>query len=155
MPSSRMAADKPAIPTDLEHQVGNTVVTVAQETVTPVMEKEDPMGTPPIETRTVGMQGVKYATIDMRILNQLGRLEVADQSLAKLVQRTTQPEPTLEPASVPGMMEVELVQMAQATTSQAAPSAGSQGTTGSELSNNQKTQGKGHGKRQVDWRTVH
>ena len=57
-----------------------------------------------------------------------------------------QPKPALGPAEIPGMMEVELVQMAQATTSQAAPSMGSQGTAGSELSSDQKTQGGGHGK---------
>ena len=36
--------------------------------------------------------------------------------------------------------------MAQATTSQAAPSTDSQGTAGSKLSGDQKTQGGGHGK---------
>ena len=87
-----------------------------------------------------------YATIDMRILDQLGRLEVADQGPTELVQGATQPRPALGPAEIPGMMEVQLVQTAQATTSQAAPSMGSQGTAGSELSGNQKTQGEGHGK---------
>ena len=69
-----------------------------------------------------------------------------DQGPTELVQGATQPRPALGPAEIPGMMEVELVQMAQATTSQAAPSTGSQGTAGSELSGDQKTQGGGHGK---------
>ena len=82
----------------------------------------------------------------MRILDQLGRSEVADQGLIELMQGATQPRPVLGPAEIPGMMEVELVQTAQATTSQAAPLTGSQGTAGSELSSDQKTQGGGHGK---------
>ena len=43
VPLSRMAANEPVIPTDLEHKVGTTGVTVAQEMVTPVMEKEETM----------------------------------------------------------------------------------------------------------------
>ena len=77
----------------------------------------------------------------MRILDQLGRLEVADQGPTKLVQGAMQPRPALGPAEIPGMMEVELVQTAQATMSQAAPSTGSQGTAGRKLSSDQKTQG--------------
>ena len=42
--------------------------------------------------------------------------------------------------------QVRITEVAQATTSQAAPSMGSQGTAGSELSSDQKTQGGGHGK---------
>ena len=146
VPSSRMAANEPIVPTDLECQVGTTEVTVVQETVTPVMEEEEPMGPPPIETRTVETQGGNYATINMRILDQFGRLEVADQGRTELVQGATQPKPALGPAEIPGMMEVELVQTAQATTSQAAPLTESKGTAGSEPSSNQKTQGVEHGK---------
>ena len=146
VPSSGMATDEPVIPTDLECRFRTTEVTVVQETVTPVMEKEEPTGLPPIETRTVEIQGGNYTTIDMRILDQLGRLEVMDQGLTELMQGAMQPKPALGPAEIPGMMEVELVQTAQATMSQAAPSMGSQGTAGSELSDNRKTQGGGHGK---------
>ena len=146
VPSSGMATDEPMIPTNLECQVGTTEVTVTQETVTPVMWEEEPTGPPPIETRTIETQGGNYAMIDTRILDQLGRLEVADQGLTKLVQGAMQPKPALGLAEISGMMEVELVQMAQATMSQAAPSTGSQGTAGSELSGDQKTQGGGHGK---------
>ena len=146
VPSSGMATDEPVIPTDLEHQVRTTEVTVAQERVTLVTEEEEPMGLPPIETRTIETQWGNYAMIDMRILDQLGRLEVADQGPTGTVQGAMQPRPALGPAEIPGMMEVELVQMAQATMSQAAPLTGSQGTAGSELSSDQKTQGGGHGK---------
>ena len=146
VPSSGTATDEPVIPTDLECQVRTTEVTVAQETVAPVMEEEEPTGPPPIETRTIETQRGNYATIDTRILDQLGRLEVADQGPMELVQGVTQPKPALGPAEIPGMMEVELVQRAQATMSQAAPSTGSQGTAGSELSGGQQTQGGGHGK---------
>ena len=131
---------------DLECQVRTMEVTVVQEMVAPVMEEEEPMGPPPIETRTIETQWGNYATIDMRILYQFGRLEVADQGPTELVQGAMQPRPALGPAEIPGMMEVELVQTAQATTSQAAPSTGSQGTAGSELSGDQKTQGGGHRK---------
>ena len=141
VPSSGTAANEPIIPTDLECQVRTTEVTVAQETVT-----LEPTGPPPIETRTVETQGGNYATIDTRILDQLGRLEVADQGPTELVQGATQPKPALGPVEIPSMMEVELVQMAQATKSQAAPSTGSKGTSGSELSGDQKTQGGEHGK---------
>ena len=146
VPSSRMATDEPMIPTNLERQVRTTEVTVVQEMVALVMEEEEPTGLPPIETRTIKIQRGNYATIDTRILDQMGRLEVADQGLTKLVQGAMQPKPALGPAEIPGMMEVELVQMAQATTSQAAPSMESQETAGSKLSSNQKTQGGGHGK---------
>ena len=144
--SSRMAMDEPMIPIDLECQVRTTEVTFAQETVAPVTEEEEPVGPPSIEARTVKTQWGNYATINMRILDQLGRSEVADQGPTELVQGATQPRPALGPAEIPGMMEVELVQTAQATTSQAAPSTGSQGTAGSKLSGDQKTQGGGHGK---------
>ena len=117
-----------------------------QETFTPVTQGEEPMGLPAIETSTIQTQGGNYATNDTRILDQLGRLEVADQGPTKPVQGVMQPKPALGPAEIPSMMEVELVQMAQATTSQATPSTGSQETAGSELSGNQKTQGGGHRK---------
>ena len=146
VPSSGTATDEPVIPINLERQVRTTEVTVAQETVAPVMEEEEPAGPPPIETRTIETQWGNYATIDKRILDQLGRSEVMDQGPTKLVQRATQHRPALGPAEIPGMMEAELVQTAQATMSQAAPSTGSPGTAGSELSGDQKTQGGGHGK---------
>ena len=73
VPSSGVATDEPVIPTDLECQVRTTEVTVVQETVAPVMEEEEPMGLPPMEARTIKTQGGNYATIDMRILDQLGR----------------------------------------------------------------------------------
>ena len=146
VPSSRMVTDKPMIPTDLECQVRTTEVTVAQEMVALVMEEEEPTGPPPIETRTIETQRGNYAMIDTRILDQLGRLEVADQGPTELVQGAMQPKPALRPAEIPGLMEVELVQTAQATTSQAVPSMESQGTAGSKLSSDQKTQGGGHGK---------
>ena len=146
VPSSGTATDEAVIPTNLERQVETTEVTVAQEMVTPVTEEEEPMGPPPIETRTVETQGGNYAMIDMRVLDQLGRLEVADQGLTELMQGVSQPKPVLGLAEIPGMMEVELVQMAQATTSQAALLTGSQGSAGGELNSNQKTQGEGHGK---------
>ena len=154
VPSSGTATDEPVIPTNLEHQVRTMEVTVAQETVTPVMEEEEPMGPPPIETRTIETQRGNYAMIDMRILDQLGRLEVADQGLTKLVQGTTQPKPALGPAEIPGLMEVELVQMAQATTIQAAPSTESQGTAGSKLKRPENS-GRRIQKRQVDWKAAH
>ena len=56
VPSSGMATDEPVIPTDLECQVRTMEVTVAQETVTLVTEEEEPMGPPPIETRTIETQ---------------------------------------------------------------------------------------------------
>ena len=146
VPSSGMATDEPMIPINLECQVRTTEVTVVQETVVLVTEEEEPTGPPPIETRTIETQGGNFAMIDMRILDQLGRSEEVDQGLTELMQGATQPRPALGPAEIPGMMEVELVQTAQATTSQAAPSMGSQGTAGSELSGDQKTQGGGHRK---------
>ena len=97
-------------------------MTVAQETVALVTEEEEPTGLPPIETRTIETQKGNYATIDMRILDQLGRLEVVDQGPTEVMQGAKQPKPALGPAEIPGLMEVELVQTAQATTSQAAPS---------------------------------
>ena len=42
VPSSRTATDEPMIPIDLECQVRIMEVTVAQETVTLVMEEEEP-----------------------------------------------------------------------------------------------------------------
>ena len=146
VPSSGAVADETIIPANLECQVGTTEVIVVLKTVTLVMEEGKLTEPPPIETRTVETQGGNYVTIDTRILDQLARSEVADQSAIKLMQGATQPKPALGPAGIPGMMEVELVQTAQATTSQTAPSARSQETAGSELSIDQKTQGGGHGK---------
>ena len=108
--SSRTVTDEPVIPTDLECQVRTTEVTVAQETVALVTEEEEPTGPPPIETRTIETQRGNYAMIDTRILDQLGRLEVVDQGPTKLMQGAMQPKPALEPAEIPSMMEVELVQ---------------------------------------------
>ena len=82
--------------------------------------------------------------IDMRVLDQLGRLEVTEQGLTDLVHGASQPKPALGPAEIPSMMEVELVQMAQATTSQAASSMGNQEPAGGELSSNRRTQGERH-----------
>ena len=146
VPSRGTVTDEPVISTDLKRQVRTTEVMVVQETVALVKKEEEPMGPSPIETRTIETQRGNYATIDMRILDQLGRLEVADQGPTKLVQGAMQPKPALGPAEIHGLMEVELVQMAQAATSQAAPSMESQGTAGSKLSGNQKTEGGGHGK---------
>ena len=140
VPSSRTAANEPVIPANLERQVGTTEVTVVPEMVTLVTEKEKSTEPPPIETRTVETQEGNCAMIDTRILDQLGRLEVADRSPAKPTQGATQPKPALGLAGIPGLVEVELVRTAQATTSQAAPPpAGNQRTTGSEPSSDQKT----------------
>ena len=73
MPSSRVMTDEPVIPTDLECQVKT------METVTSVTEEEEPVGLPSIETRTVETQRGNYATINTRVLDQLGRLEVIEQ----------------------------------------------------------------------------
>ena len=73
VPSCGTATDEPVIPTDLECKVRTMEVTVAQETVTPVTEEEEPMGLPPIETRTIETQWGNYAMINTRILDQFGR----------------------------------------------------------------------------------
>ena len=138
VPSSGVTTDEPVIPTDLKHQVETT------ETVTLVMEEEEPVGPPSIETRTVETQRGNYATIDMRVLDQLGRLEVTEQGLTELVQGASQPKPALGLAEIPGLVEVELVQTAQTTTSQAASSTENQEPAGGEPSSKRKTQGEGH-----------
>ena len=138
VPSSGVMTDEPVIPTDLECQVETT------ETVTPVTEEEEPVGPPSIETRTVKTQRGNYAMIDMRVLDQLGRLEVTEQGPTKLMQGASQPKPALGLAEIPGMVEVELVQMAQATTSQAASSTENQEPAGGKPSSNRRTQGEGH-----------
>ena len=74
VPSSGTVTDEPVIPTDLECQVRTIEVTVAQETVAPVMEEEEPTGPPPIETRTIETQRGNYATIDMRIPGSIGKV---------------------------------------------------------------------------------
>ena len=130
--------DEPVIPTDLECQVET------MEMVTPVTEEEEPVGPPSIETRTVKTQRGNYATINTRVLDQLGRLEVTEQGLTKLVQGTSQPKPAFGPAEIPSLVEVELVQMAQATTSQAACLTENQEPAGGKPSSNRKTQGEGH-----------
>ena len=56
----------------------------------------------------------------------------------------SQPKPALGLAEIPGMVEMELVQMAQATTSQAASSTGNQEPAGGEPSSAWRTQGEGH-----------
>ena len=101
VPPSGAATDKPVIPTDLECQVETTEVTVTQETVTPVTEEEEPVGPPSIETRTVKTQRGNYATIDTRVLDQLGRLEVTEQGPTKLIQGASQPKPALGLAETP------------------------------------------------------
>ena len=138
VPSSGATTDEPVIPTNLECQVETT------EMVTPVTEEEEPVGLPSIETRTVETQRGNYATIDTRILDQLGRLEVTEQGLTELVQGASQPKPALGPAEIPGLVEVELVQTAQATRSQAASLMENQEPAGGELSSNRRTQGEGH-----------
>ena len=138
VPSSGATTDEPMIPTDLECQVKTT------EMVTPVMEEEEPVGPPSIETRTVETQRGNYATINTRVQDQLGRLEVTEQGLTKLVQGVSQPKPALGLAEIPSMVEVELVQTVQATTSQAASSTENQEPAGGELSSNRRTQGEGH-----------
>ena len=138
VPSSGAMTDEPVIPTDLECQVKTT------EMVTPVTEEGEPVGPPSIETRTVETQRGNYATIDTRVLDQLERLEVTEQGPTKLVQGASQPKPALGPAEIPGLVEVELVQIAQATTSQAASSMENQEPAGGEPSSNRRTQGEGH-----------
>ena len=138
VPSSGVMTNEPMTPTDLEHQVKTT------EMVTLVTEEEEPVGLPSIETRTVETQRGNYATIDTRVLDQLGRLVVTEQGLTELLQGASQPKPALGPAEIPGMVEVELVQMAQATTSQAASLTENQEPAGGELSSNRRTQGEGH-----------
>ena len=130
------------IPTNLECQVETTEVTVTQEMVTPVTEEEEPVGPPFIETRTVETQRGNYAMINTRVLDQLGRLEVTEQGLIELVQGASQPKPALGLAEIPGMVEVELVQTAQATISQAASSIGNQEPTGGKPSSTRRTQGE-------------
>ena len=143
VPSSGAVTDEPMIPTDLERKVKTTEVMVTQETATPVTEEEEPVGPPSIETRTVETQRGNYAMIDKRVLDQLGRFEVTEQGPTELVQGASQPKPTLGMAEIPGMVEVELVQTAQATTSQAASLTGNQEPAGGELSSARRTQG-GH-----------
>ena len=144
VPSSGVMTDEPVIPTDLECQVETTEVTVTQETVTLVTEEEEPVGPPSIETRTVETQRGNYAMINTRVLDQLRRLEVTEQGPTELVRGASQPKPALGPVEIPSMVEVELVQMAQATTSQAASSTGNQEPAGDELSSTRRTQGEGH-----------
>ena len=115
---------------------------VIPEMDTLTTEREKSMDLPPIETRTVETQRGNYVTIDTRILDQWGRLEGMDQSPAK----PTQPKPALGQAGIPSLVEVELVPMAQATTSRAAPPADNQEMTGSKPSSDQMTQGGGHRK---------
>ena len=69
---------------------------------------------------------------------------MTEQGPTKLVQGASQPKPALGPAEIPGLVEVELVQMAQATTSQAASLMENQEPAGGKPSNNQRTQGEGH-----------
>ena len=144
LPSSGAVTDEPMIPTDLECQVKTTEVTVTQEMVIPVTEEEEPVGPPSIETRTVETQRGNYTMIDTRVLDQLGRLEVTVQGPTKLIQGPSQPKPALGLAEIPGMVEMELVQTAQATTSQAASLMGNQEPAGGEPSSTQRTQGEGH-----------
>ena len=112
VPSSGVATDKPVIPTDLECQIKTMEEAATQEMVTPVTEEAEPMRPPSIETRTVEIQRGNYKTIDTRVLEQLGRMEVAAQGSTELIRVASQPKPALGPAEIPGMVEVELVQMA-------------------------------------------
>ena len=134
VPSSGATTIEPMNPTDLEHQVKTMKEAVMQETVTPVMEEEEPMRLPSIETRTVETQRGNYMTIDMRILDKLGRMEVTAMGLAELIRVASQPKPALGPVEIHGMVEVELVQMAPATTSQAASSTGNKEPAGGKQS---------------------
>ena len=109
VPSSRMVADEPIISANLESQAGSAGVTVVPETDALMTEKEKSMERPPIEARTVETQRRNYVTIDTRILNQWGRLEVVDRSPAEPTQGGTQPKPALGPAEISGLVEVELV----------------------------------------------
>ena len=95
VPSSGATTNEPMIPTTLECQVETTEVTVTQETVTPVTEEEEPVGLPSIETRTVKTQKGNYATIDMRVLDQLGRLEVTKQGPTELIRGGLQTKTSL------------------------------------------------------------
>ena len=144
VPSSGVATDEPVISTDLEHQVQITEVAATQETVTPVTEEEEPVGPPPIETRTVETQRENYATIDMRVLDQLGRLEVTAQGLTEPIQGASQPRPALGLAEIPSMVEMELVQMTQVPTSQAASLTGNQEPAGGKPSGPIRVQVEGH-----------
>ena len=146
VPSRRTEAGELVNPANLECQGGTTEVTVILETDALMMEREKLMDPSLLETRTVETQRGNYMTVDTRILDQWGRLEVMDQSPAEPVQGATQPKPALGLAEIPGLVEVELVQTAGATTSQAASPADNQGMTGSESTSNQVTQGGGHGK---------
>ena len=69
---------------------------------------------------------------------------MTEQGQTELVQGASQPKPALGLAEIPGIREVELVQIGQATTSQAARLMGNQEPAGGELSSNQRTQGEGH-----------
>ena len=102
------------------------------------------MGPPSIETRNVETQRGNYAMIDMRVLDQLGGLKVTAQGQPELVRGASQPGPALGLAGIPRMVEMELVQMAKATTSQAASTMGNQEPAGGELSSTQRTQGEGN-----------
>ena len=144
VPSSGVTTDEPVIPTNLEHQVKTTEEATAQETVTQVMEEVGSRRPPSIETRTVETQRGNYMTIDMRILEQLGRMEVSTPGLAEPVWLASQPRPVLGPTEVPGMVEVKLVQMTQTTTSQAAGLTGNQEPAGGEPSSAWRTKGEGH-----------
>ena len=106
VPSSGVATDEPMIPTNLEHQVETTEEAATQETVTMVTKEVEPMRPSSIETRTIETQRGNYMTIDMRILDQLGRMEVTAQGPAKSIQVASQPKPALGPAEVPSMVEV-------------------------------------------------
>ena len=80
----------------------------------------------------------------MRVLDQLGRLEVTEQGPTELIQGASQPKPALGPAEIPSMVEVELVQTAQTTTSKAASSMENQEPAAGEWSSNWRAQGEGH-----------
>ena len=144
MPFSEAATDEPVIPTDLECQVKTMEEAATQEMVIQVMEEAEPMKLPSIETRTVETLRGNYMMINTRILQQLGRMEVSAQGPAKPVWVASRSKSALGPAEVPGMVEVELVQTAQATTSQTASLTGNQEPAGDEQSNTWRTQGEGY-----------
>ena len=102
------------------------------------------MRLPSIETRTVKIQKGNYLTIDTRILEQLGRTEVSVRGLTEPVWVAPPSKPALGPAEVPGMVEVEVIQTAQATTSQTASLTVNQEPAGGGPNGTRKTQEKGN-----------
>ena len=141
VPSNRLTTDEPVTPANLECQAETTKETVISEMDSPMTtEKDKSTDPPPIKTRMVETQRGNYVTIDTRVLEQWGRLEVTDQSPVETTQGAAKPKSASGPAGIPGLMEVELVQPAQAITSETVPSVEYKGMTGSEPSSDQMAQ---------------